>query len=191
MFKYLVPRIQGSDLRPMVVVASAGAIIAGAYGICHDQITYSISPEYFTRFKFKQFHYADVGFSERIFVTEIGFLASCWVGLVIAWFLARRLIPGQPRGYAYRQIAKGFAIVFACGFVFGLLGFGYGLWRGPNGDYLDWEFVTQHLGLTDIWSFVRVAYIHNASYLGGLVGFIVALIVIRPNRVIESDEPAE
>jgi hypothetical protein len=30
-------------------------IIAGLYGIIHDQITYSISPEYFTKFKYRQF----------------------------------------------------------------------------------------------------------------------------------------
>jgi hypothetical protein len=189
--KYLIPRIKHEELKPMLIVALLGAIIAGVYGIGHDQITYSIGPEYFTKLKFKQFQYADVGFSERILVSEIGFLASWWVGFVIAWFLGRRLIPGQPRRVAYGQIAKGFGIVFGCGFAFGLLGFAYGQWRGPEGDYLDWEFATQRLGLTEIWPFVRVAYIHNASYLGGLVGLIVALIVIRPRYEMKSVEPTE
>ena len=36
--------------------------------------------------------------------------------------------------------------------------------------------------ISDTWSFVRVAYIHNAGYLGGLVGLIVALVVIHPSR---------
>ena len=188
MHKFLIPRFKLLDLKPMLIVALFGAIVAGAYGIVHDQITYSIGPEYFTKLKFKQFEYADVGFSERILVSEIGFLASWWVGFVIAWLLARRLIPGQPRPVAYRQIATGFAIVFACGFTFGLVGYAYGLWRGPEGNYLDWEFATQRLGLTDIWPFVRVAYIHNASYLGGLVGLIVALIVVRPQG---ASDPAE
>jgi hypothetical protein len=31
----------------------------------------------------------------------------------------------------------------------------------------------------DLRSFVRVAYIHNASYLGGLIGLILAIIYIR------------
>jgi len=190
MFKYLIPRIKFDELKPMLVVALIGAIIAGAYGIGHDQITYSIGPEYFTKLKFKQFQYADIGFSERILVSEIGFLASWWVGFVIAWFLARRLIPGQSRRVAFKQIASGFAIVFGCGIVFGVLGYAYGVWRGPDGDYLDWEFATQSLGLTDIWSFVRVAYIHNASYLGGLVGLIATLILVRPRREADSVEPS-
>jgi hypothetical protein len=191
MFKLLIPQIKFDDLKPMLVVALVGAIIAGAYGIGHDQITYSIGPEYFTKLKFKQFQYADIGFSERFLVSEIGFLASWWVGFVIAWFLGRRLIPGQPRRVAYWQIAQGFGIVFGCGFAFGLLGYAYGIWRGPEGDYLDWQVATLGLGLTDLWPFVRVAYIHNASYLGGLVGLIAALMVIRPRGQTESVEPAE
>ena len=188
MFKFLIPRIERNDLKPMLVVALIGAVIAGVYGIAHDLITFSIGPEYFTKLKFKQFQYADIGFSKRILVSEIGFLASWWVGFVIAWFLARRLIPGQTRRAAYRQIASGFAMVFGCGIVFGVLGYAYGAWRGPEGDYLDWEFATQSLGLTDIWPFVRVAYIHNASYLGGLVGLIAALILVRPRHEMDSVE---
>ena len=188
MIKHLIPRIKARDLRPMFGIAVVGAIIAGLYGVAHDHLTYTIGPEYFTKFKFNQFHYADFGFSERVFVSEIGFLASWWVGFVIAWFLGRRLIPDQPRGRAYRQIALGFAIVFGCGLLFGVLGFAYGVWRGPRADYVDWEFATQRLGLTDIWAFVRVAYIHNASYLGGLVGFILALILIRPGKPVQLQE---
>ncbi len=182
MLGFLIPKIKMHDLLPLLAIALIGAVVAGIYGICHDHITYSIGPEYFTRLKFRQFHYVDFGFPDRILVSEIGFLASWWVGFAIAWLLGRRLIPGQPRSIAYRQIAQAFGIVFGCGFASGLLGFAYGLWRGPKGNYLDWEFATQRLGLTDIWPFVRVAYIHNGSYLGGLVGLIVALLLIRPLR---------
>src|SRR5262245_37428369 len=123
MLKYLVPRIALADLPAMVGVAFVGAIVAGGYGILHDQITYAISPEYFTKLKFEQFHCANFGFSERVFVGVIGFLATWWVGFVGAWFLARRLIPGQPRSQAYRQISAGFVCIFAFGLLFGLGGY--------------------------------------------------------------------
>ena len=183
----LVPRISGNDFLPMIVVAACGAIIAAVYGVAHDQLTYSISSEYFTEVKFKQFSYADFGFGDRIFVCFIGVMASCWVGMAIAWFLARRLIPNQPRGKAIRQIGTAFAIVFGCGILFGCLGYGYGIWRGPDADYNEWLWATRHYTITDIWAFVRVAYIHNASYLGGLVGLITALLVIKPVRQSKSD----
>jgi hypothetical protein len=57
-------------------VCGVGSLLAGFYGILHDQVTYSISNEYFTRLKFPQFHYANFGLSHRVFVAEIGFLAT-------------------------------------------------------------------------------------------------------------------
>ena len=67
------PRIELRLLPRMLGIAFLGAIVGGLYGILHDQITYSISPEYFTRLKFFQFHYADFGLPPRYFVAEIGF----------------------------------------------------------------------------------------------------------------------
>ena len=37
------------------LIILASILIAGIYGILHDQITYTISYEYFTLFKFEQF----------------------------------------------------------------------------------------------------------------------------------------
>jgi hypothetical protein len=182
MLKYLVPRIALGDLPSICGVALIGAVIAGVYGVIHDQITYAISPEYFTHMKFRQFHFADVGLGNRAFDATIGFLAASSVGLIIAWFLARRLIPHQPRSDAYRQVGWGLACVFAFGVSSWLLAFAYGLWCGPDADYSSWAWAFRRFDITDTWSFVRVAYIHNASYLGGAIGLIVALATIRPRR---------
>ena len=76
MMNVLYPKIRLDLLPAMVGYAAAGAILAGLYGVVHDQVTYSISPEYFTRLKFTQFHYADFGLPARVFVAEIGFLAT-------------------------------------------------------------------------------------------------------------------
>lgn len=183
MLKYLIPRIALADLPPMFGMAFVGAIIAGVYGILHDHVTYSIGPEYFTNLKFKQFHYADFGLGDRFFVSCIGFLATSWVGFVIAWFLSRRFIPNQTRAVAYRGILKGFAIVFAVGILAGIAGYLYGFWRGPDADYSAWAIVVNRFQITDISAFVHVAYIHNASYLGGLIGFVISLILIRPEKL--------
>lgn len=179
MLKYLIPNIALSDLLPMFITGIIGAIIAGAYGIVHDHLTYSIGPEYFTQFKFYQFRYADLGFGDRVFVSCIGFLASWWVGLIIGWLLARRFIPNQPRVIAYQKIADSFGIVFLCGFASGLIGYVYGLWCGPAGDYSAWEEPLGQIGVSDVWRFVRVGYIHNASYLGGVIGLVLALVLVR------------
>lgn len=183
MLKYLIPRIALADLPPMFGMAFVGAIIAGTYGILHDHVTYSIGPEYFTKLKFKQFHYADFGLGNRAFVTCIGFLATWWVGFIIAWFLSRRLIPNQNRAIAYRGILKGFAIVLSCGLLAGIVGYLIGGRLGADSDYTTWQHVLNRFQITDPAAFLRVAYIHNASYLGGLIGFIVALLVVRPKTI--------
>ena len=172
----LYPKLRVDLLAPMLGYAVIGAIIAGLYGVVHDQITYSISPEYFTRLKFLQFHYADFGFQARVFVVEIGFLATWWVGLIAGWFLARIAVPAFPAEKARSGVLLGFAIVFAGGSIAALAGFLLGLRLGPESALSNWQGFTTSLGVVDLPNFVRVAYIHNASYLGGLIGLIVALL---------------
>ena len=166
----------------MLGFALLGALIAGTYGVIHDHVTFSIGPEYFTHFKFDQFKWANPEMGNRMFVSCIGFLVTWWVGLIVAWFLARRLLPNQPRNVAFRKIWIGFAIVFATGIVFGIGGYLYGVIRGPYGDYSGFSYVFERLGITDHWAFMRVAYIHNAGYLGGLVGFVLACFLIQPGK---------
>ena len=176
--KYLVPEISIRDLPFIVALAVAGAFLAGIYGVVHDQITFAISPEYFTNLKFEQFHYARVE-NERLFVAIIGFLATWWAGCIIAWFLARRLVPGQNRKTAVLKMLKGFAVVFISALIAGLAGYTYGIWRGPDADYSKWEPFISPFAIKDTYAFVRVAYIHDASYLGGLLGLIAAMVFIR------------
>jgi hypothetical protein len=170
------PKLRPGLLLPMLGYAVMGALTAGLYGVVHDQITYSISPEYFTRLKFFQFHYADFGLPPRYFVAEIGFLASWWVGFIAGWFLARVAVPGAAPAEARSRCCRGFAVILTCAFAASLVGFGLGVSRGPNAGFSGWQEFASRRGIVDLPSFVRVAYIHNASYLGGLIGLVIALV---------------
>ncbi len=183
MLKYVLPKIPKGDVPAMLGVSAVGAFIAGGYGVLHDQVTYSISAEYFTKLKFHQFSYADFGLGQRIFPGTVGFLATWWVGFFAGWFLARRLIPNQPRRLAYRQIRNGIACIFSTALASGALGYFYGLWRGSTGDLSSWQSLLRQLHIDDSWAFVRVAYIHNFSYVGALVGLIIAFVAIRPGKL--------
>lgn len=182
----LYPKIPRALLPTMLGYAALGGLLAGMYGILHDQVTYSISPEYFTRLKFDQFHYADFGLPQRVFVAEIGFLATWWVGFFSAWFIARLTVPAFSRAVAFRHGLRGFAIVFAVGFTGSAVGYLLGVWHGA--DYSAWRELGSTLRITDLPSFVRVAYIHNAGYLGGLMGLIAAIIYVQ--RVKRADPSA-
>ena len=162
----------------MLGYAFLAAIIAAVYGIIHDQVTYSISPEYFTKMKFLQFHYADFGFSRRIFVAEVGVLATWWVGLVGGWLMARIVVSAIEGTRRFTYMARGIAIMFAIAIAGSLAGYILGLRRinDPNMD--NWIDYRMALGIGDLKGFVRVAYIHNASYIGGLLGLVAALIYL-------------
>ena len=75
----LYPKFPLKHLPTMLRTALAGMIVAGCYGALHDQISYSISEEYFTKLKFHQFGYANFGLHPRIFAAEVGFLAIWWL----------------------------------------------------------------------------------------------------------------
>ena len=62
----LYPRIKLARLPAMIRISLLGAVLAGIYGAVHDQISYTISDEYFTKLKFPQFWYANFGFPPRV-----------------------------------------------------------------------------------------------------------------------------
>ena len=180
----LYPKTRFAWVPAMLGHAVVGALLAGLYGSLHDQVTYSISHEYFTRLKFSQFHYANFGLPPRAFVAEIGFLATWWVGFLAAWFIARVTVPCFPRAAAFRYSMRGFLIIFAFALAAAFVGYGLGLLHGP--DYSDWQDFAASLGVLDLPGFVRVAYIHTAGYLGGFTGLVVAIIHLRRKRKSES-----
>jgi len=107
-------------------------------------------------------------------------MATWWVGFFAAWFIARVTVPALPRATAFRLSLRGFAIVFGFAFAAAVVGYLLGLRHGA--DYSTWEYFAATLRVEDLPSFVRVAYIHNASYLGGFIGLVAAVIYVRRIR---------
>jgi hypothetical protein len=171
----LAPKLRWAWIPPMIGYAALGAVIAGVYGVIHDQVTYSISPEYFTKMKFIQFNYANFGFPRRVFVAEVGVLATWWVGFFGGWFMARIVVPVFEGAARMTYILRGFAIMVAVAFLGSFTGYLLGLRRINDPNMSNWT-AYYSMGVSDLKSFVRVAYIHNASYVGGLFGLLIALI---------------
>jgi hypothetical protein len=149
--------------------------IAGFYGVLHDRITYSISPEYFTKFKYEQFGFEAFWFGgDRQTVGVIGFLATWWTGLIIGLVLATVALKCEDHKSMRKAYFHGLKRTFAVAVLFAFVGFVYGKF------FLDplqvkWRFPEN---LIDVENFVVVGSIHNFSYLGGAVGLIVGLVSI-------------
>ena len=172
MKSFLLPAAAWPVLRQAALLSLTGSLIAGGFGILHDQITYTISPEYFTRLKFDQFRAADFGFPTRVFVAEIGFLATWWVGLIAAWFLARIALPKfhSPE----KRVLKAIAIIVGITILLGVAGYfiGPSLFENRPG----WHEALNSMGVTDTTAFNRVAAIHLGSYAGAFIGWIAMMV---------------
>ena len=69
------------------LVAAMASVIAGLYGVINDQITFSISSEYYTKYRFLQYNLVQVeGDSRiiypRILVVLVTFLSTWWFPLI-------------------------------------------------------------------------------------------------------------
>jgi hypothetical protein len=110
----------------------------------------------------------------------IGFLATWWVGFIGVWFLARLALPAFPAAQARKEILRGVATLTSFAVTGGMLGFACGHFQNPPP--ADWLMYTSALRVKDGEAFIRAAYIHNGSYLGGLAGLVTALLILARRR---------
>jgi hypothetical protein len=165
-------------------------ILAGIFGILHDQVTYSISHEYFTKFKFFQFGLANSDNdgtlpNPRQAVSVVGFLATWWVGIFIGLGLGLTGLIFIDYKKMFKAILIALAITFFITIITSFIGFLYGkLYLTRTG--VDWWLPDN---LIDKNSFITVGSIHNFSYLGGFSGLVISIVyLIRKNKTQRSSE---
>jgi hypothetical protein len=188
----LYPKLPISSWRTLALAALAGSLAAGLYGVLHDQVSYSLSPEYFTKLKFDQFHYlTGPSIPERVSAGLVGFAATWWVGTIVAWVLVRvPLLRGRPVP-SLRELRRGFLVVFATSFAAAAGGAAWGRFVSPRRDDPDWDAWLEGLGVVDPAAFTLVGCLHNASYLGGVAGTFVALWRQKHATPLHSEVPRE
>lgn len=165
-------------------------LIAGVYGILHDQLTYSISSEYFTKFKYRQFGFEPQWFGgHRKTVAAIGFLATWWTGLFIGISLGLISLFFPDHKIMIVTLKKAIRLIIIIAIATGSAGFLYGkFYLVKTG--VDWWLPED---LSDKSSFIIVGSIHNFSYLGGLLGLLISIVYmirtiihIKPKQNISS-----
>jgi hypothetical protein len=164
----------------LIILIIVSCLLGGLYGILHDQLTYTISPEYYTKFKFYQFGFVDFG-SEAIFpnprieVSAVGFLATWWMGIPIGVILGFVGLIHKDWQTMFKSTFKAFLVTIFIAFVTGLIGLAYGhiyLANKSKAEFINWYIPDN---LVDFESFIKVGSMHNFSYLGGMTGLIGGL----------------
>jgi hypothetical protein len=174
---WLFPRFPLAELPSMLAIAAVGGVCAGLFGIVHDLVTFSIGPEYFTKLKFHQFAWANLGLPPRWFAAEIGLLASWWVGVVGGWFIARAGAARLPPSLRWPLVVRSVALIVAMTTAGGLAGGMYGSYVARSSDLAEWQEIKAALRLSDLPSFIVVAYVHYGSYGGALTGIVAGSIL--------------
>lgn len=165
----------------LLLIVAISPLIAGLYGILHDQLTYTISPEYYTKFKFYQFELMDIG-NEAIFpnprfeVSGVGFMATWWMGIPIGLILGLVGLIYPNWKTMFKATMKAILIAMIVAFLTGLIGLAYGhfyLSNLPKEKLANW-YVPDNL--IDFKNFIKVGSMHNFSYLGGFTGLVAGIV---------------
>lgn len=167
------------------------AILAGIYGVLHDQISYTFSEEYFTQFKFKQFGIPWAYASPRLGAAYVGALATWWMGVLVFILLGLFGFMFSSPVQMAKSLGKSFLVVIVVALITGIAGLAYGYYQVNQqtiSEYMQWV----KPGVMNPIQFVRVGFMHNASYFGGLTGLlsgVIYLIILkrRYNKSNQSD----
>jgi hypothetical protein len=160
-----------------ILIIIIAPFIGGLYGIIHDQITYTISEEYYTKFKFIQFGLIDMGNeailpNPRLSVVAVGFLATWWMGIPIGMILGLVSLIHQDSRRMFKVTMKAYLITVGVALITGLIGLAYGKFHLSKVG-VDWWLPEN---LIDTENFISVGSMHNFSYLGGVIGLVFGLI---------------
>jgi hypothetical protein len=162
-------------------------LTAGVYGVLHNQISYTVSPDYFHAFKFHQFNIPP-NLHGRIGASIVGWDASWWMGFLVGVpvFIVGMILPGW-RLYLSRCLIA-IAVVVATAMMVGLGGLVFAYFTISESSLPGYWYPKQ---VVDKVAFARAGTMHNFSYLGGFLGIItgsIYLIVVRVRRRSNADK---
>lgn len=155
-------------------------LLAGVFGILHDQITYSISPEYFTKFKYRQFDFnPDMFDGHRQTVAVIGFFAAWWMGLIIGLGLGLTGLTFRNHSEMKKNLWVAVKFVFLIALAFSFIGFLWGKFFLVNNG-VSWSVPAD---LIDRDSYIITGSIHNFSYIGAVIGLLFGIVYLLRKKV--------
>lgn len=168
--------LQKTLLYPILFILAI--IVSGVYGAIHDQISFSISEEYFRKFKYKQFGYEISALPDRTKVALIGIKATWWMGIPIGLIVGAYGFIHPNMKSMFINTLLSYGVIIACAAIIGLIGFIYGWYFASHStaQYSNWYFPDT---LDSPKTYITVGHLHSFGYLGGALGIIIGAIFQR------------
>lgn len=152
-----------------------GLLVAGLYGALHDQISFTISPEYFTEFKYRQFGLLNSDAPDRFKAAQIGFRATWWMGVPIGLAVGVFGFLHKPASRMFWVTVQAFAVVAVVALLVGLIGLGYG-WLFASHSPMAYRGWYIPASVVDLRAYLSVGHMHNFGYIGGLIGMVFGVL---------------
>ncbi len=154
-------------------------LFAGSYGTVHNQISYTVAPEYFTQFKFHQFRIAEET-PYRMGAAIVGWKAAWWMGIVIGVILIPLGLVLRGNANYFWGMMRVFVVVMGTTLLTGLAALAFAT-LFLNAETVG-EISIYGNEITDDVAFARAGTMHNFSYLGGLLGIVTGCMAIAWQR---------
>ena len=158
----------------LLLFVPAAILAAGLFGMLHDQISYTVSNEYFTKFKFLQFRLLDPRIPERLRAAEVGFLASWWMGIPLGLLCGAAGFVQRSPALMGRALLWSLPLATGLTLAIALAGLGFGWMRTETLDIAGYRGWFIPPDVQDLRRFLCAGYMHNAAYLGGAVSIPAA-----------------
>jgi hypothetical protein len=174
----------------LILLIFGGVVVASLYGAVHNQLSFTVSSEYFTAFKFRQFSIPP-SWPQRSGAAFVGVLASWWMGLPIGFILGLVGLIHKNASSMLKFSLQSFTVVTIVTLAIGIVGLLYGfvyLSQLPLSEFSDWYIPP---ALNDSRAFIEAGSMHNFSYLGGVIGMFVGVWwQVRCKKLAEAKEVA-
>lgn len=158
------------------VLLAIACLFSGTYGAVHNQISYTISPEYFTQFKFHQFQLTDSPLPNRLNAGIVGWNAAWWMGIIIGLILIPAGLVIRGAKTYFMAMIKVFGIVTITTLGTGLIALFIAHFTVTSDTA--GELTRYGNDISNDVAFARAGTMHNFSYLGGLLSIFTGSFTI-------------
>ena len=164
-------------------------LVVVAYGIIYFEVSYILSPEYYTKNFFIEY-----GFCERrncdpdnpqLDVAMIGFMMTWWMGLITGIVMALLALILRSTHAIFRATRKALVRMISVVAVAGLVGLSAGFL------YLSDDTIPSRLpsGLSSPQDYIAVGNMHNFSFIGGIIGLMFGIgYLVRKRKRVHKDD---
>lgn len=140
-----------------IILILAGVLISCIFGIVHDQLTYLISPDFYTKIRFPQYNIDSN--AAQWGVTVVAIYSSWKIGFIFSIIItAMGAIHNHTKKFI-KHTLQAYLVVVTTTTIFGILGYILELSKKD----------------LDNVNFIRVQSIHNFTYIGGIIGMFLGL----------------